>query len=126
MSELKRFREVVNLTPHAIHLYENRYDIDPNVDKPLATFEPSGVVARVQAKTISMGNILIGKLRVGETITIHQEVNNVPNPREGVLYLVSYLVADSLKGRADIFCGANFVYNDRRQKVGMRTFGKIS
>jgi len=124
MNELKRYREIINLTPHSIHIYENRADINPEIDKPIMTIEPSGVVTRVQAKTIRMARILVGDKNIPETITVHREVTNMPNPKPGTLYLVSYLVASSLSGRADLYCGANFVYNNRGQKVGIRTLGK--
>jgi hypothetical protein len=82
--------EVINLTPHAVSLA----DADGNV---IATFPPSGQVARVATTTEVVGELM------GRPIsrTTFGEVTGVPAPAEGVVYLVSTLVAQAAR-RSDV------------------------
>jgi len=82
--------KVINLTPHAISLAE----VDGNV---IETFAPSGTVARV-ATTSEVVAELMGR---PVSRTSFGEVTGVPAPVEGVVYLVSTLVAQAAR-RPDV------------------------
>lgn len=82
--------EVINLTPHAVSLA----DTEGNVVK---TFPPCGQVARVTATAEVVGELAgfpVSRSRFGDVV-------GVPAPREGVVYLVSALVAQAAK-RPDV------------------------
>jgi len=82
--------EVKNLTPHAISLA----DVEGNV---IATFPPSGEVARVTTKTEETGRLMGSPINR----TIFGEVVGIPDPVEGVWYITSTLVAQAAK-RPDV------------------------
>jgi hypothetical protein len=82
--------EVINLTPHTVSLA----DADGNV---IATFPPSGQVARVATSTEVVAQLM------GRPIsrTTFGEVTGIPAPAEGVVYLVSTIVAQAAR-RPDV------------------------
>lgn len=77
--------EFVNLTPHAIVLNDGR------------VFEPSGVVARV-SNTFTDFVDDVCEVRYGD-------LENVPAPKEGVIYIVSAMVL-AASNRADLVAPA--------------------
>lgn len=81
-------QEVVNLTPHAISVM---------TEEGIRTFEPSGVVARVQTTTEtleSVSGVPVSRTQFGE-------VSGLPAPKSGVVYIASSLVASHAK-RPDV------------------------
>lgn len=77
----------INLTPHAIVLNSGE------------SFPPSGQVARVQAGYSDFDEQGICSATFGE-------VTGLPDPQEGVVYVVSGLVAGAVKGRKDVVAPA--------------------
>jgi len=83
--------EVVNLTPHDVHIYHN--------DKLICTFPPSYIVARCRKSTVIVGYVKMGLGKVVKiTRTTFSEVDGLPEPKEGVLLIVSKLVAEKYVG----------------------------
>lgn len=80
--------EVVNLTPHPIRVA----DKDGNI---VAVFPPSGLVARVATTAEVVAHI--GDIPVVRTT--FGEVAGVPDPKDGVVYIASTLVAQALRRR---------------------------
>ena len=104
--------KIVNLTPHAITLVGE----DGSV---IATFPPSGVVARVATSTEVVGSLMGAPVKH----TIFGEVEGIPAPQEGTVYLVSTLVAQAAK-RSDVVSpdtGPTAV-RENGQVVGVRGF----
>jgi len=90
--------EVVNLTPHPIVI---RLGVDEKSD---VTFPPAGVVARVTEKANKpTRNHIFGFPVAGKAA--FDEVVNLPEPKEGVIYIVSGLVAQNVS-RSDVFSPA--------------------
>jgi hypothetical protein len=80
--------QYINLTPHAINLNSGE------------SFPPSGQVARVQAGYSEFDEQGICSATFGE-------VQGLPEPQEGVLFIVSGLVAGAVKGvREDVVAPA--------------------
>lgn len=79
--------EYINLTPHAIHLNDGR------------VFEPCGEIARVGSTYTAIVDDVC-----------QQEfgaVQNLPEPKDGVRYVVSGMVLSALQGaRADVVAPA--------------------
>ena len=88
--EAVRITQIKNLTNHAIHLYENRFNIDPAIDDPILVLPPEGALSRVRAKTINTGSFKLGGLIIPQTLTYHTDVSNIPMAEPGVLFIVSY------------------------------------
>ena len=81
---------ILNLTPHAITL---------RLDTVETTFEPSDVVARVNQTTTSAGKTVAGFPVY--TSTFGQV--DMPEPVEGVVFIVSAMVLSALAGtRQDV------------------------
>ncbi len=79
----------VNLTPHEIVIFDNE---GKNIIKRIP---PSGQVARVSVKRTKVAEI--GGVPVFRTE--YGEVEGLPEPKEGTVYIVSILVLQALRGR---------------------------
>ena len=98
--------KVVNLTPHAIVLVREYWDEndftngDNHYVTERVTYQPSGIVCRVDISTTTTTGDINGFPVVMNTVT---GINGLPSPVEGVRYLVSAMVLDSAKflGRTD-------------------------
>ena len=98
-------QKIINLTPHAIH-FPNR--------SPSITFEPSGLVARCEESTF-VDSKFAG---IPLVITRYGEVENLPEPEENVLYIVSMLVRLASLDRKDIASPGELIRDKNGQIVG--------
>lgn len=108
---------IINLTPHTINV------VDAN-GLPLASLESAGV-ARVSTTAVDAGNI--GEIPI--VSTVFGEVEGLPLPEEGVIYVVSALALSALAGsRADVVAPdtgpASAVRNDAGHIIGVKRFTK--
>ncbi len=92
---------LVNLTPHEVNIGE--------IDVP-----PSGTVARVVVDHQEVGYHAGVPLLVG----VYGEVNNLPEPQNGVMYIVSAAVRSALPQRQDLASPAHLVRDDEGRIVG--------
>lgn len=107
---------LVNLTPHPINLYGDD-------DKLIQTIPPSGTVARVaeyRKLDAYVNGIPLREIVFGE-------IEGLPAPKEGTLYIVSALVrsATKEKGRTDVISpdtGAGAVRDEDGRIIGTRGF----
>jgi hypothetical protein len=93
-----------NLTPHAIHI----------VDGP--TIEASGTVARCRQSTVPVrdhGGVAL-------VHTTYGEVDGLPGPETGVVYLVSALVRAAAPERDDLASPGDLVRDSEGKIVGCR------
>lgn len=105
---------IVNLTPHAINFVQEDCT-------PLATINPSGTVARVTTKTVTKGDIN----GIPVTATEFGEVENLPEPTQDTIYIVSSLVAQRCKARNDVFIPNESVRDENGRIVGCKSLGRI-
>lgn len=103
----------VNLTPHDIHYAVSN---DPRV--PLATLPRSEKPARVQEWVRSVGEHE-GALLC--TVT-YGPVENLPEPVEGTIYIVSGMVRSALPERADLASPGGTIRDGNGRVVGCRDF----
>ena len=107
-------KKITNLTPHEVTLVDDNGNI-------IATFPPSGIVARVSVKTIrvaTINNIPISASSFGE-------VENLPEPNDEEVFIVSSLVAQRCKHRKDVFIPNESVRDDKGRIIGCRSLGII-
>lgn len=104
---------IKNLTPHDINLVLS--------DGQVVTFPSEQPVPRVSSKTVSDGNIDGYPL----TRTEYGEVENLPEPEDGVYYIVSALVAGRCPNRTDLVIPNEQVRDDKGRIIGCRSFGRI-
>lgn len=105
----------INLTPHALTVIDAA-----GVEH---VFEPSGQLARVsssQEKLPDVGGFAVAR-------TVWGAVTGVPDPKEGVVFIVSALVLAHCADRPDVVgpdTGPTAVRNDKGHIVAVRGFVK--
>ena len=95
----------VNLTPHEVNVGE--------LDLPT-----SGLVARVDVAHREVGHHAGVPLLVGS----YGEVSNLPEPEDGVLYIVSAAVRTALPERNDLASPAHLVRDEEGRIIGCLAF----
>lgn len=111
--------DIINLTPHAINFVNND-------GSPILTVEPSGQLARVTAKTVTLDTVPLGRINgIPVTTTEYSEVTGVPEPKEGTIYIVSSLVAQRCRDRRDIFIPNESVRDDKGRIIGCLSLGRV-
>ena len=116
--------KIVNLTPHEVNLMYEPINPDGSgsgVYLPLHTFQPSGDVARVSAKTVSVGEFY----GIPITSTQFGEVEGLPEPKKGTIYIVSSLVAQCVQSRGDVFIPNESVRGSEGRIIGCKSLGHI-
>lgn len=104
--------DLVNLTPHAITL------ITGNGNRVI---EPSGTVARVSVETATVDSID----GIPVTQSVFGEVENLPEPKENTIYIVSSLVAQRVPEREDVFIPNESVRDEQGKIVGCKSLGRV-
>ena len=104
---------LVNLTPHSVVVYGGD-------GSPVLTIESSGVVRLSEQKT-----------KIGEIdgIPIYEKSfgsGNLPEPEEGVLYIVSLPVAQAYPERDDLIVPDDLVRDENGRVIGCRAFAKVA
>lgn len=101
---------IINLTPHAINIYVGM--------TPMKAYPDSGKVARVSTQNVVVGEE-DGVRLVAKTFG---DVVDLPEPAEGVYYIVSSLVALACPDRTDLLVPDDLVRDDTGRVVGCRCF----
>ena len=105
----------VNLTPHEIRVI----GAGPNgADVIIPT---SGTVARCESKRTVMSSV--NGIPVNRTVM--GEVQGLPAPIEGVVYIVSKIVAEAVPERDDVLIVDDTVRDESGRIVGCRAFAHI-
>lgn len=105
--------ELINLTPHEVNIVS---------EWGTRNIPPSGQLARVSVETVVVGETDDGILI---TASSYGEVEGLPEPEEGVGYIVSSLVAGHCKDRNDVFIPNDSIRDDKGRIVGCRTLGIV-
>ena len=82
--------EFINLCPHKVDILRE--------DGSVLTLQPSGIVPRcsqTEVKVTSVNGIAVTRQTYGE-------VYDLPDPEEGILYIVSRMVAAAMPNRSDL------------------------
>lgn len=105
-------KEIINLTPHDINLL---------LEDDVIIFKSQGI-ARVQQKENfeeRFDQIPIYKNRYGK-------VEGLPEEKEGIYYIVSFVVANALKGqRNDLLIVTQAERNEKGQIIGCYAFARL-
>jgi hypothetical protein len=102
-----RVREIVNLTPHPLHIAG-------------VVIQPSGQVARVSEVSERCGMLEYGSLQIPVIVKRFGDVEGLPEPQDGVIYIVSALTAQAAwaAGRTDVFCPGDLIRDESGRVVG--------
>lgn len=103
---------IINLTPHAVVIVHE----DGNI-----TIPASGTLARVAAKTVTVGEID----GIPITSTEFGTVEGLPAPTPDTIYIVSSIVASRVPDREDVFVPNESVRDENGRIIGCRSLGRI-
>ncbi|MFB6367662.1 hypothetical protein ACFCP7_27240 [Paenibacillus elgii] len=105
---------VINLTPHAIHI------MPEGPDGPVRTIESTGF-ARAKTERTKIGDIDgIPVFR-----TVFGNVEGLPDPQPETVYIVSALTAQAVPHRDDVFIPDDAVRDEQGRVIGCRALGRI-
>jgi len=111
-----RDMKIENLTPHTVRIL----DEDEEVIKEI---EPSGQVARVEKKTLHVGD-LNGEIPV--TKSVFGQVENMPEGDHETLFVVSRVVANALPRRHDLLVPSQLVRDENGQVKGAKSLELVN
>lgn len=107
--------KLINLTPHAITIIHETGTI---------VLPPSGQVARVATKRVSLEPVEVDGILIPVHANTYGEVEGLPDPADGVGYVVSGQVLARVATRDDVFAPdtspAGAVRNGEGQIIGVR------
>lgn len=111
---------ILNLTPHALTFISGENNMERYI------VEPSGIIARVSSHTEGIGSITTDDgFTIPLTTTVFGEVENLPSPEEGTIYVVSSLVAGRVPERKDVYIPNESIRDDKGRIIGCLSLGKI-
>ena len=110
----------VNLTPHSIKFFQR--NLEEHTMSEILTVQPSGQLARVASKTVVISEGYDG---IPVTATQYGEVEGLPAPEDGTIYIVSSMVAKLCRDRKDVFIPNESVRDENGRIIGCCSLGKV-
>ena len=104
----------INLTPHVVHVFDAAAD-HPNL---IDSFEPSGQVARVSS-TSTQVDVING---IGLNRVVYAQVQGLPEPDVGSLFIVSAMVRAACPDRKDLVSPGELLRDSDGVPFGCRGF----
>lgn len=101
---------IINCTPHAISFVDD-------AGKVIRVVEPSGILPRVSSAVTVVGDID----GIPDEVTTYGQVVGLPEKREGVIMVVSAMVAARLPDRDDIRIPGRQVRDDQGRIIGCKS-----
>jgi len=98
---------IINLTPHTI-----------TETITAQSFAPSGQVARIRQSselTDTINGIMV-------YTTTYGAVEGLPEPEEGIIYIVSAMCLAGVEGRTDVVAPGNLLRDENGQPIGCQGF----
>jgi len=89
--------KIVNLTPHPLNL------MPEGPEGPVVTIPPSGQVARCAVDRVQVDTVTVDGISIPVNQTRFGKVENLPEPQEGTIFIVSALTAQAVPEREDVF-----------------------
>jgi hypothetical protein len=96
---------IINLTPHELNVIR--------IDGTTLTLAPSGTIARIAESRVHVDTIN----SIGVTKVTYGQIEGLPGPQAGVLYIVSALVAQ-VASRVDVLSPGPLSRGQNGQPVG--------
>ncbi len=105
--------KIINKTPHAVQIIKN--------GKIIRTYEKGDSQIRLAVKTVQDTPLLDG---TPTSRTEFGEPEGLPNPKEGVFYIVSQLVKNALPNRTDLLVPAEVIRDEQGNVIGCQSLGR--
>lgn len=109
---------LVNLCPHFVEVLATD-------GKTIITLDPAEKPARVNNARRTLGFLTVGDTAVRVTALRSFEVRGLPDPVDGVYYVVSSIVAQALPEREDLLVPGNLVRSTKGEKIRARELMRI-
>ena len=107
---------LVNLTPHEVVLVQGETRL---------VVPPSGTVARAATTRQQVAVLDIDGFTIPVNRVVFGQVENLPDPAEGVWYIVSSIVAQALPERQDLLVPDDTVRDESGRIVGARALAHV-
>ena len=101
---------IMNCTPHTVNFVNDAGEV-------VRSIEPSGILPRVSSSINLVGDID----GIPDEETVYGEVTDLPEKQDGVILIVSAMVASRLPDRDDLRVPGRQVRNDRGQVIGCKS-----
>lgn len=101
---------IMNCTPHTINFVNDAGEV-------IRSIEPSGILPRVSSSINLVGDID----GIPDEETVYGEITDLPEKQDGVILIVSTMVASRLPNRDDLRVPGRQVRNDRGQVIGCKS-----
>ena len=119
--------KIINMTPHPVRIY--KADTPDRVDNPdhgvVMILEPSGQLARLSESVTGEETILNEEVEIPVSRVSYAEVEGLPDPQQGVAYVVPLMTALASAGRDDLLVPYEQVRNLEGTVVGCRRLGRV-
>lgn len=120
--------KLVNLTPHPVKIYSE--DTPDRVENPddgvVLTLEPSGTLARLSEAVTGEDTVVTEEgVEIPISLVSYAEIEGLPEPQQGVFYVVPLMTALAAAGRQDLLVPYEQVRNLEGTVVGCRRLGRV-
>ena len=110
--------KVKNCTPHVLNIIDGRGEVR---DIP-----KSGILPRVDEKKVVIETITTEGLNFEITASEFGEVVGLPEKEDGLLLIVSRLVAQACADRDDLLVPGELIRDENGNVIGARGFSRVS
>lgn len=108
--------KIINLTPHELNLIIG--------DKEIRIL-PSGIIARCEVTRQQIDSIIVDSVEIPINKAVFGKVENLPEPQDNTIYVVSSLVAQAVPHRNDVFVPDDTVRDDQGRIIGARALARV-
>lgn len=110
---------LMNCTPHEITVVGEAGEV-------VLTLPPSGMVARCSVKKEHVATLGVGNHNIPVSWVTFGEVVDLPEPVDGVIYVVSRIVAEARRDRDDLLIPDDLVRDAEGRVIGCRGFSTVA
>jgi hypothetical protein len=108
----------VNMTPHPVNLLTTE-------GEEIATFPSKGTI-RLDKFSIQIGSLNVNDHEVDLLFSAFNPSDDIPEPVEGTMFIVSALVANAYPERTDFVMVENTVRDDNGRIIGCTAFASVT
>ena len=113
---MKNNIKIINCTPHDVNLVTTNGSI---------TFPRSGIIPRLTEQQKKINSINSNGIEIDIMQKSFSEVEGLPEPKEGTIFIVSALVAGAVKNRDDLVIPNDTIRNEKGNIIGCKNLAKI-
>jgi hypothetical protein len=120
--------KLVNLTPHPVKIYSGGTPdrVDNPDDGVVLTLPPAGQFARLSEAVTGEDTVVTEEgVEISVSTVSYAEVEGLPSPQQGTVYVVPLMTALAAAGRQDLLVPYEQVRNQEGTVVGCRRLGRV-